>query len=206
MSAVHSTIRVLYSRATGCAAVRRRLRPLGDERAQHICCTGAVYGTVVVASLQPSCGTGNEPLLVHRIASAMVWSTWIFSIILWCATRGPALEATPAHASMYSWACCSIPVARHHCTLIMPSSATLLPLACCCCCCLLAVACSERRAALQVDHLCGVQCVSCSDEDRDVGEAALVHQLDVWLLQDHDAASRRQASMKLPPNAPAHHI
>ena len=65
---------------------------------QHICCTGAVYGTVVVASLHPNCGTGNEPLLVHRIASAMVWSTWIFSVILGCASPSPFPKFTHAYA------------------------------------------------------------------------------------------------------------
>lgn len=43
----------------------------------------------MVASLHPNCGSGNEPILVQRIASAMVWSTWIFSIILWYASVGP---------------------------------------------------------------------------------------------------------------------
>ena len=46
----------------------------------------AVYGTVVVAGLHATCGSGDEPIFVQRIASAMVWSTWIFSIILWYAT------------------------------------------------------------------------------------------------------------------------
>ena len=68
---------------------------------------------------------------------------------------------------------------------------------------LLAGACTERSAALQADNLCGVQRVSRSDEDRDVGEAALVHQLDVRLLQDDDAASRRQARTTFHPQAPA---
>ena len=47
--------------------------------------------------------------------------------------------------------------------------------------------------ALQDNNICGVQCVYRPDQDRDVGEAALVHQLDFWLLQDDDATSRRQA-------------
>lgn len=44
----------------------------------------AVYGTVVVSGLQPSCGVDpEERLIVLRVTSAMVWSTWIFSGILW---------------------------------------------------------------------------------------------------------------------------
>lgn len=46
----------------------------------------------------------------------------------------------------------------------------------------------------QADNLCGVQCIPCPVQDRDLGEAPDVHQLDVWLLQDHDAASGRQAN------------
>ena len=46
-------------------------------------CHCAVYGTVVVTSLAPDCGVGAEQGIVQRIASAMVWSTWIFSVILW---------------------------------------------------------------------------------------------------------------------------
>jgi hypothetical protein len=44
----------------------------------------AVYGTVVVTALQPRCGVDvNERMIVRRVTSAMVWSTWIFSVILW---------------------------------------------------------------------------------------------------------------------------
>ena len=46
----------------------------------------------------------------------------------------------------------------------------------------------------QVDNLCGVQCIPCPVQDRDVGEAPDVRELDVRLLQDHDAASGWQAS------------
>lgn len=54
---------------------------------------------------------------------------------------------------------------------------------------------SEVSAVLQVDHLHSVQCLSCAVQDRDMGEATDMRQLDVWLLQDYDAASGRQASL-----------
>ena len=48
---------------------------------------------------------------------------------------------------------------------------------------------------LQDDHIPGVQRLSSALEDRDVGEAPHLHQLDVRLLQDHDPASGRQAGV-----------
>ena len=57
--------------------------PYTSADSSSVLCHRAVYGTVVVTSLAPSCGEGAEQGIVQRIASAMVWSTWIFSVILW---------------------------------------------------------------------------------------------------------------------------
>ena len=46
-------------------------------------CNDAVYGTVTVSRLHPDCGVGPEQAIVQRVTSAMVISTWIFSVILW---------------------------------------------------------------------------------------------------------------------------
>ena len=58
-------------------------RPYASADGSSLICRYAVYGTVVVTSLAPDCGVGAEQGIVQRIASAMVWSTWIFSVILW---------------------------------------------------------------------------------------------------------------------------
>ena len=169
------------------------LRTVGTPHSE-IFCNGAVYGTVVVSRLHPNCGTGNEPVLVHRIASAMVWSTWIFSVILWCASFSPRISyhACPSFGAHLGLLLLELLLVVVTCLNAMSVSHSGAAIYCCCSSCTV-FACVKQSGALQHDHLCGVQCVLCSDKDRDVGEAALMHQLDVWLLQDDDAASRWQA-------------
>jgi len=44
----------------------------------------AVYGTVVVTRVDPSCWTGLEQQRVYETTQAMVYSTWVYSAVLWC--------------------------------------------------------------------------------------------------------------------------
>ena len=53
----------------------------------------AVYGTVVVARLEPTCWQrAGERSAVKRTTEAMVYSTWVFSVVLWWGSS-PALAA-----------------------------------------------------------------------------------------------------------------
>ncbi len=48
-------------------------------------CSPAVYGTWVVARVQPTCWHGKERSDVLHTTQAAVISTWLFSFVLWCA-------------------------------------------------------------------------------------------------------------------------
>lgn len=54
-----------------------------------VSCFWAVYGTVVVARVEPSCWEGSDRRHVLAITQAMVYSTWVFSVVLWCVLALP---------------------------------------------------------------------------------------------------------------------
>ncbi|BDA43045.1 probable Sn1-specific diacylglycerol lipase alpha [Coccomyxa sp. Obi] len=61
-----------------------------------------VYGTVVVSRVEPSCWEGSDRRHVLAITQAMVYSTWVFSVVLWLAVF-IVYNAYPVKAKEKTW-------------------------------------------------------------------------------------------------------